>query len=145
MDLKVMAELEQIRKENGELLRPIDVVKYAEDPKTALHSHFTWDDENAAREYRLEEARRLIRVAVTILPHYDKPIRVFVSLKEDRLVEGGGYRTIVEVMSDEDLRLQLIKEALADLQAWERKYNVLTELAPIFEAAKTVRAKNEEQ
>src|SRR5947207_42729 len=95
-------ELELIRSKNKGLLRPHDVVKFARDPKTDLHSHFTWDDSKAAAEYRLEQARRIIRVAVVIEPNTSKLTRAYVSLTGERDREGG-YRAIAEILDNKTL------------------------------------------
>ena len=76
MDYK--QELEQIRKANDGELRPADVVEFARNPDTALHSRFTWDDDKAAAEYRLWQARELIRVVVQLHPKTNKKMRVYV-------------------------------------------------------------------
>jgi hypothetical protein len=64
----IVAELETIRRNAGGVLRPEDVVSFAADPDTELHSRFEWDDTEAAQQYRLWQARQLIRVTVTVLP-----------------------------------------------------------------------------
>lgn len=42
-------------------LTPELVVRDAEDARSPLHSQFEWDDSKAAEQYRLEQARDLIR------------------------------------------------------------------------------------
>jgi len=142
----VNEELEQIRRANGGLLRPEDVVKFARNKRTALHSEFEWDDAKASAEYRLEQARKVIRVAVELLPspHADQePIRAYVSVASDRVQPGGGYRSITDVMTDDDLRAQIVNDALGEVKRWRRKYERLRELVPIFRAIDKVEAKQE--
>jgi len=126
------------------LLRPPDVVDFArENTDSALHSCFEWDDGEAAVQYRLWQARHLIRVHVCVLHDDVKPVRVFVSLKADREYDDGegGYRLLTSVLSDGELREQLLAEALAELQVFEQKYRALQELVPVFEALADVRKK----
>lgn len=133
----VRNELQSLAKDG--LLRAEDVVEFARDPSTALHSRFEWDDAKASHEFRLIQARRLI-VSVRIMPANDKPsIQAFVSLKADRLEPGGGYRETIAVLSDDELRDQLLQQAWSDFKYFESKYHALEELAPIFKAAKKVR------
>jgi hypothetical protein len=134
-------ELERIRRANGGLLRPEDVVAAARPRGSLLHGQFEWDDARAADEYRLWQARQLIRVAVTVLPQTDRPIRAYVSLRTDRTVAGGGYRSLCDVLSDGQLREQLLAEALDDLETFRTKYGRLRELAPVFAAARRVKRK----
>jgi hypothetical protein len=143
----VASELEQICQKHGGLLRPEDVVTFARNKRTALHSEFEWDDAKASAEYRLEQARRVIRVSVTVLPspHSDQePVRAYVSVVSDRVQPGGGYRSFVEVMTDDDMRSELVNEAISEAKRWRRKYERLRELAPIFRAIDKVEAKQEQ-
>ena len=92
----VRQELLEICRENRGVLRPEDVVEQARSPKSVLHGLFQWDDSEAAREYRLWQARELIRVSVVMLPEAGgEPTRAFVSLMDDRTKEAGGYRCLV--------------------------------------------------
>jgi hypothetical protein len=140
-DLKVIerraAELEVIRNKTGGALQPADVVKFARNPKTALHGAFCWDDGEAAEQYRLWQARQVIRVCVTVREEVEgPPVRAYVSLQEDR--GDVGYRLLDDVMSDEEMREQLLAQALAELNRWKVRYQQLRELAPVFEAAENV-------
>ena len=59
--------LQQIAGKNKRLTNE-DVIRAAENPAHPLHGHFTWDDTEAARKYRIIEAEELIRsVRVEIL------------------------------------------------------------------------------
>jgi hypothetical protein len=139
-------ELEQIRQMHGGLLKPEDVVQFARNKRTALHSEFEWDDAKASAEYRLEQARRVIRVSVTVLPspYSDQtPVRAYVSVASDRVQPGGGYRAFADVMSDDDKRAELVNEAIGEAKRWRRKYERLRELVPIFRAIDKVEAKQE--
>lgn len=57
---KIGVELEKIRKEH-EALTPEITVETARSKSSPLHGVFTWDDGKAAHEFRLIEARNLIR------------------------------------------------------------------------------------
>lgn len=133
---RYLAELEVIRKKSGGFLKAEDVVSFARNPRTALHRRFEWDDSVAAHAYRLEQARLLIRVAVTVIPFAggDRVISAYVSLMGDRTNKGGGYRSLEIVMRNKKLRSLLLEQALADANAWRAKYEGLTELAPLFDA-----------
>ena len=135
-------ELKRIAESHSGLLRPIDVVESARSENSALHSWFEWNESKAAQEYRLDQARRLIRVNVSYLQSENKivPYRVFVSLSADRLAMGGGYRDTVSVMADEDMRQFLLADALRDLQRFQLKYQMIRELQAVFEEIKRVQA-----
>ena len=136
-----LQELETIAAANNGLLRAADVIAFAVDESTALHSRFTWDDDEAAHQYRLYQARNLIRVTVSMLPRVKQEYRAFVSLKSDRYSgDGGGYRVTANVLSSKERRAELLENALEDLEVFQQKYRMLTELAPVFGAASQVAA-----
>ncbi|MBE3134791.1 MAG: hypothetical protein IMZ55_15080 [Acidobacteria bacterium] len=140
--MTILEELEVVRGKNTDgMLVAEEVVEFATDPKTALHDRFLWDDSIAAHQYRIWQAREIIRVAVTIVPKADQQTRAYVSLMADREREGGGYRTMIDVLTDSDHRDALLQEALAELNRLREKYKVLKELAPVFEALTVVERK----
>ena len=125
----VKQELMLIKKKNRGFLTPEAVVAYAKNKNSALHKYFTWNDTEAAERWRLEEASRLIRrIYVTVLPGKKQyKIRAYVSLSADR--GRGGYRDTIEVMSDEDLRIQMIEDVKEELQAFRKKLRVVSVVA----------------
>lgn len=131
-------ELERLRKAHGGILKPEEVVEAAKPRTSPLHRCFTWDDDAAAHQWRLEQARRLLRVFVHIVDDGDKRIesRVFVALSSDR-PDGGGYRALADVLEDEDLRQVLLHDAYDDMARFRRKYVDLKELAEVFDAMST--------
>ncbi len=130
MKQEIYQELEIIRRENGGFLRPADIVEFAKDRETALHSHFTWDDSEAAAKYRLAEARSIIRVCVQINEQTSENVRAFVSLSADRHKDGG-YRATAEILDDELLMGILLKDAIAEVAAFKRKLERYKELAEL--------------
>lgn len=131
----VSEELLRIKLEDGgDIVTAEQVVAHAEDEDSPLHKYFQWDDTEAARQYRLFQARQLITVAVIMLPGKKRPSSAWVSLRYDRQQPEGGYRLLVDVLSNADQREMLIREALEDLRTWELKYKRLVELLPIFDA-----------
>jgi hypothetical protein len=134
-DPVVLAELRTLA--HGGKLEPVAVVEAARDEASPLHEHFEWDDTAAAHQHRLLQARKLISVHVEILPGATEASPVFVSLREDRL--DGGYRTLISVMSDKDLRDKLLADAMADAEAFAVKYNSLRELADVFRSIRKAR------
>lgn len=128
-------ELRRIANRHNGILRPADVVEAARPDDHPLHGCFTWDDSEAAEQYRLWQARELIRVAVIVLPGKDrKPVevRAFVSLAPDREKDGGGYRSTEKVLTDDGMRALLLADAIKELNRIRAKYGVLRELAGVF-------------
>lgn len=132
--LTIQEELEAIRESNDGLLRAEDVVAFARNEETALHRKFEWDDTKASHLYRLAQARAVIRVNVIIPDATLTPIRAYVSLMGDRMLPGGGYRSLSEVMAHTEQRRQLLKQAMREAKIWREKYKHLEELAAVFGA-----------
>ena len=136
----VTKELLAIAGNNGGLLLPQTVVESARPIRSPLHSRFEWDDSTAGEKYRIWQARQLIRVAVEMIPGMASTTEVFVSLSSDR-IDGNGYRIQTEVFKDEDLRNQLLQDALDELEIFKIKYRRLVELNKVFSAIKAVKRK----
>lgn len=135
---KIQLELRDLARQNKGLIMPRDVVDRARDKESALHSWFTWDDSEAAEKHRLYEARQLLRVVVIKEDSQQAPVRALVSLKSDRKVSGG-YRLTANVMNDDDMRQEMLNDALEELRYFENKYNRIKELSPVFDAASKVK------
>jgi hypothetical protein len=129
-------ELLKIAKGNGGRLRAIDVVNAARPKKSPLHVYIWRDGETeAASKWRLHLASRLIRVTVEIIGYEGDSykVRAFCSLSSDRL-SGDGYRIMVDVLSDDQHRDQLLNDALNELACFKKKYAHLRELVQVFQA-----------
>ncbi len=131
---EVTRELLRIQSLNGGLLRAADVVAEATDIRSPLHRCFEWNDGEAAHQWRLQQARQLIRVTVEYLPYEETTyeVRAFVSLSPDRLVQDGGYRVMTEVLASPSQRQQLLADCLDELNRIRVRFSQLTELDNIF-------------
>jgi hypothetical protein len=80
---KVGKEIEQIKGAKT----PNAVVKKARSEKTELHKCFEWDDSAAATQYRLDQARYVLRTISIVreveIPGYDTPRKVIVRAYEN--------------------------------------------------------------
>jgi hypothetical protein len=117
--------LEKLAKRSGGVLLVDEVLAVAADPKCILHKHFQWDDTKAAESFRKMQARQLIqKCVVTIEKAPDVQVRAFVSMAADQNA-GGGYRMMVDVLSDDDLKAQLLHEMQVALFKWKKQINLL--------------------
>ena len=125
-------ELERLRYANDGVLLVDDIVEAASQIGSPLHKHFTWDDTEAARRYRQEQARALVqKCRVTMESRPDVLMRAYVSVASDR-TKGGGYRAIEEVLDDEALREELVNEMRQRIAYWQRQHHILN--APLKKA-----------
>lgn len=136
MKTDIVRELKNLAEQNDGLLLPETVVEAAKPADSPLHSRFEWNNAKAGHSYRLWQARHLIRVCVETLPQTKEPVEVFVSLTSDR--KEGGYRVQTEVLSDREMRRQLLADALAELRCFAGKYARLKELSKVFSAIRVV-------
>ena len=117
-------------------LSPQKVVDFAKNENTHLHSKFEWDDKKAGHAYRVWQARQIIALEFAVIKRNDiemGPVRLFVSLKDDRKRDGG-YRLITNVIDDEVLRKRMVEEALNEFIRVRDRYRTLNELNDVFEA-----------
>ena len=124
------------------LIKPERVVEAARPKTSPIHDQFEWDNSAAAEKYRLLQASELIRVSVEIIDcggnRDPVMVRAFTSLTTERGVSGG-YRATVQVLSNKQMREQMLADAIAELRAFERRYAILKELAEVFAAARKLR------
>lgn len=126
------ARLDAIRAKGGGMLTPADVVRDARAKRSPLHPLFEWDDGAAAHEYRLAQARGVIRAVVVTTPERpEAPIRAFVSVRESDET-GRTYTSTLAALASPSLREQVLAAAKAELASWRRKYDGLLELAEVF-------------
>lgn len=126
----ILRALNELRNEDG-VIMPEAVVNAARSESSPLHVHFEWDDSEAAEQYRLWQARSLLRVMVTVLPGTREPVRAFVSLSNEE-----GYRLTANVMVHAEHRSQMLEDALKDMKVFQRKYEHLAEVADVIAAMK---------
>lgn len=117
-------ELERIREENDGLLTVAAIVEAAKDEDSPLHRHFDWNDGSAAEKYREWQARTLIqKCKITIEHRPDTIVRAYVSVPSDR--KEGGYRTVQDVIDNEDLKASLLAEMGRRIAYWQKQYYLL--------------------
>ena len=137
-------ELEKIAKENNGRLEPKIVIENARDENSVLHACFNWDDSIAAKSWRRQQARALINHIEIVIQYEneEKTTKAFVNLvvQNGEEEEKSKYIPIEIVAKDEELRKQLIEEALKEIISWKKRYKEYQELALIFGAIKEVQS-----
>jgi hypothetical protein len=117
---------------NGEL-HTLDVVKHAEDPTSALHAEFEWDDSVAAHEHRLAQARRLIgRVTVKVVSQPATSTRALVSVQTGPSPSERVYKPVGEVLAspaDREQYRQRLLQRLERIQQELRMFDEFSDLA----------------
>lgn len=145
----IRSELARISEMNaGQRVTAETVVEWAaRHPQSALHSKFEWDDSKAAHEYRISQARGIIKVYVTLIRQPETGVRVvhpdYVSLSDER-GQGGGYQPVVEVLSDEQKRYRWLLDTIKRL-ASIKEVSIFPELAGVKAAIEVVQERYTEE
>jgi len=134
--------LDKIAQKKGGSVKPIDIVEEAEKSNSPLHDFFDWDNKLASDKWRLNQARYLMN-HITVVVKYDNKVKeekAFFSVSvnhtnEDDVEEKRtAYVTLDRVQSETELRVQVIENALQELQYWQEKYSTYKELFGVFRA-----------
>lgn len=140
---KVGEALEEVRLKHEGFLDEKDVVAEASNRSSALHPYFEWNDKRAANEYRLDQARDLIRSIVVSYPEsQNESVRYYVSVKPSEDQEARYYPTELAV-KNEDMRQNILAAALRDMKSFMKRYEQLQELSKLFNAMKLEIKKHE--
>lgn len=131
-------ELDKIAEEEGGQLKPENVVEKAKNRNNPLHSYFDWNDSRAGEKYRLFQARNLIN-HITVVIKYDHKQReqkAFFSVNSTPAEKRKNriYVTMERVLSEPELREQILVEAIEEIEYWEERYRIYKELTSIFTA-----------
>lgn len=115
---KIVGEiLEKIEKRDN-TITPEAVIEEAKPKKSPIHGCFNWDDAKAANEYRLWQARNLIR-SVVIIKEDREPEKRFAYIPgEEGNRAKGGYKTIdliVQDISEYDRALTFLSTKIGEL------------------------------
>lgn len=135
---EIGVHLEWLRQQQKGELTPHDVVADARNPNSPLHSYFEWNDGAAAEQYRLAQARGLIRAVVAIYVDNKQPavrVKAFVHIPEPGAPH---YRSTAHAMSQRNTREMVLQRAWSEFQQWRRRYKDLKEFADLFTKADEV-------
>ena len=94
-----------------------------------LHDAFEWNDAVAAESYREEQARHIINCIIKVEEDL-APVRAFFNIERT----SPEYKHIDVILTTEDDTTKLLRTALRELRAFQKKYAQLSQLAPVFKA-----------
>lgn len=138
-DAKAVGEhLELLRQQFKGELTPEDVLADAKHDNSPLHSFFEWSDTEAAHQFRLQQARGLIRSVVAVYVSEDKPAvrhKAYVHIAEPG---ANHYRESGHAMSLEKTRKMVLQRAWRELQSWRQRYKDLKEFSELFDVVDEV-------
>ena len=133
---KIAQEVQDRQRQDGSY-SPADLVDWAAShPLSALHSQFEWDDETAGYNYRIWQARQIIKTYV-LLEQKDSDVEIVpvISVPSLRQGEEGSYLSRDVVAGREEYRLEIVEEIRNKLRALRDKYEPITkELNAVWKA-----------
>lgn len=127
---KVLGEICTIEKEKG--LTAKNLLKQAKNKKSSLHNFFDWENNSAGHQWRLQQARALINVIQIVVEE-----KMHYAYENVRITTKNGgsqrvYKPKFEIISNEELRLQLVRRAIEHIKYWQEQNKSYNELKPIF-------------
>ncbi len=124
---EIAEALRRIGKDDPDgLVRPEAVVEAARDEASPLHPYFEWDDTEAAHQYRLVQARKLIvRVGVTRVEQPPKYVNVVITRPDGSARRG--YVPTERAVVDPDLFAQVCADARRGIAAYRARLSAFTE------------------
>lgn len=121
---KAAEQFEQLEHTVG--LTPKNLLDANREEGTVLHNEFEWDDTIAAENYRVHQAGQIIRM-LCVKPETEikdpTPIRAYFTTSESK-----SYEHINVILKSPDKYAELKAKAFSELQAFKRKYSMLSEL-----------------
>lgn len=126
-DAQLVGEELEIIERNSKISAE-NVVEYAQRHKDSeLYKCFDWDDTEAAKKWRLCQARNIIcSISLEIKEEPKQTQRVYVSIK-DKDTEERTFKNINEVLKNDKEYQQLVDKASRDLENCKNKYTNLLE------------------
>lgn len=128
--------LDGLKEKNDGVLTPELVLDNSRPADAVLHPCFEWDDNKAAENYRLYQARKIItNLVVTIETEGAKePKTVNALVNVAPAYTKAEYVPISVAMNNVASREQVLKNALIELRNFQNKYSTYSELAGVCKA-----------
>jgi hypothetical protein len=122
--------LKKIKNQYG-AITPRVVVDDAANPRSPLHPCFEWDDETAADNFRLAQARKLIG-SIVVAEMDDQIVnletRAFVHIT---VGDGARYEAVEVAMADDFMREEVLERAKREIKFWRARYAGYEEFADL--------------
>lgn len=136
MKKAALAELMQMSKLNDGKITPEQVVAAASDPSSALHNYFEWDDATVAQNYRVMQARTMLRSCRYNVKIGQRKIEIPYYMRDpDSEAQSQGYIETTKLKTQKDAaRILIVREfarAAAQLRrarAYATYFNLESEL-----------------
>ena len=133
MDANIVGGVvEKIEAEHGAVTKEL-LLEESRPEDAATHSLFEWDNDKAAEQYRLEQARHTISAlrVVYVTPEKEEiAVKAFINVSE--LTDKARYRNVEVALTEEDSREVYLKRIRNELEAFIRRNRNIEELGNIL-------------
>lgn len=129
-------ELERVRKEFGELAAD-SIVRAAGRRGSALRPEFEWNDDVAGHEYRMEQARRLLRAIHVVYLGDDgqeHETRWYQVIPDDAKPGLDVYYNVEQILAEPSYRETVVTTARRELIAYRDRYRSIEALYGVHQA-----------
>lgn len=138
----VVKYIEDIKRRRGGITAGL-LVTEAYKNKSPLHNCFEWDDTKAALQYRIVQAREILRAIVVEVEETEKNneptyTRYFIAPPEIEEAEGTTYVTVIDVRNNKELHLAYLRQLLRELYAIRDKIKGYKEFINIVSAIEAI-------
>ena len=118
-----------------------NMVNAARSTESELHPLFEWDDQIAGEKWRNQQAKMILSsLRIVVNENEEEPtvVRAYVNVSPPTKKEAV-YIQIEKAVNDERSHQQLLLNAYRELNAFQKKYQVLTELKTLFDLINTLK------
>lgn len=128
--------LDDLRKRNGGIVKPIDVVEAAKDPASPIHGEFEWDVDKAAETAWKQRARQMLNHLVIVVDvHKSKPEQTPPAFINVQVTKGSrGYASTDAVAASPEWQAYALDQCMKMLVGLKRRFNHLSELDSVWAA-----------
>lgn len=121
--------LDRIYQRDGQV-SPEAVVEDSRAEDAPLHDCFEWDNDAAAEQYRLYQARKVIASVTVVCDEQNntQPVRAFVHIEEKK------YMPINHVLQTPDMHSILMATLKKDMLVFVRRYKAVEEISKVIDA-----------
>lgn len=125
--------LERIEERDG-VVTAASFLEESRPEDSPTHGCFEWDDSVAAEMYRLQQSTQTILDLKVTVVNDGKPSKVhaLVNVVDKAPGRQAEYKSIDVALRVEDERSVVIRNAIGEMKAFQKKYEELMELAAVF-------------
>jgi len=122
-------ELDRIYQKHG-IVNSMLVLDESRNEGAVLHGEFEWDDAIAAEQFRLSQASGIIRAVVTVAGTNEDNTPLIIRAYES--VDVNNYQPLHVIASNDRYMAELLRQAMADANAFQKKYKDLNQFVAVF-------------